>query len=203
MPSKPAKCDRCEVKLRIDPQRGSRATMLRRAKAAKGYCLSCAVHDWLRHTYPVNIQLAQSGPHILLHPQARELFGQIMQDQHADAQPDEINWNLIVENWELPWPEPVSILPTNPASQQERDDIKAGKAFGIDVGPQSPDPLGGKTTITSFEDLNLLEPGLGDGLRHALHKQLDQGGGEEEEASGEGEHAQQEPDAPDVQGELF
>lgn len=206
MPAKPIKtvvCDRCGAKLCIDPRMGSLATMLKRAKAAKGYCVHCAVHDWLRHTYPINIQLAESGPAILLHPQIRQLFGEIMRGQHADAHLDEINWNLIVENWELPWSEPMRTLPTNPVTQEELDDIKSGKRPGLSSAPPPPDPLGGKMTITSFEDLNLLQPGLGDGLRRALHDQLDQGGRKEVEAPSKTENVKQKPDAPDVQKELF
>lgn len=203
MPGKPKKaveCNRCGANLRVDPQTGSRATMLKRAETAKGYCIQCAVHDWLRHTYPPNIQLAESGPTILLHPHVQKLFGEIMDIQHSDAQLDEINWNLIVENWELPWPEPMRTLDTNPVTQQQIDDISSGKRPAFCSSPPRPDPLGGKMTITSFEELNLLEPGLGDGLRSALHEQLDS---KKLRASREPQSAEQKPDAPDVQGELF
>lgn len=174
---KTAQCNRCEMPLRIDPEPGSKATVLKRAKTGKGYCVHCATHDWLRNTYPVNVQLAESGPKILLHPQIRELFATIMQQALSDASPDEVNWNRLVEYWDLPFAEPVKPSARNPVTQKELDEVASGKRPGLgqlarEAVNRPPDPLGGKTTITSFVDLNLLEPGLGDELRTALHKQL-------------------------------
>jgi len=164
-------CERCGAKIKVDAMPGSEAKMLRRSKEPKGICINCAVHDWLRNTYPPNILLAQSGPKILLLPHIQEQFAEIMKVGFADAQPDEIDWQRIVDNWELPFPNKLKPSGMNPCSQQELDEVAAGKRPGLGqwVDPKS-DPLAGVRTITSFEQLNQLEPGLGDQFKNCLNK---------------------------------
>lgn len=143
--------------------------MLRRAKQPKGLCVHCAAHDWLRNTYPPNVLLAQSGPRVLLHPDVRKLFGQLMQTANADAKLEEINWNLIIENWELPFPDKMKPTGKNPVTEKELKRIKDGEK-----GP----PCGfsglsdGALVIHSFEELNDLKPGLGDDLKRCLDNTL-------------------------------
>jgi len=139
--------------------------MLRRAKEPKGLCINCAVHDWLRNTYPANVILAQSGPRVLVHPSVRDQFEQIMRSRHADAVPDEINWNLIVENWELPFPTPIKPSGTNPIRQRELDRIAANPDDSRDTRILG---ISRDLVIHSFEELNELEPGLGDELKEAI-----------------------------------
>lgn len=196
-----ARCNRCDMPLKVDAKPGSKAKLLRRAKTADGYCVHCAMHDWLRNTYPINLQLAESGPRILLYPHVRDVFAGIMRAGNSDATLDEINWNYIVECWDLPFPEPVKPSPLNPVTQKELDEVASGKRAGpreaVRQAVNRPaDPLGGKTTIHSFEELNLLQPGLGDDLRSALHEQL----GSEEERPGE---PNVKPQAPWKQKGLF
>jgi len=52
----------------------------------------------------------------------------------ADAMPDEINWNLIIENWDLPFPHKMKPSATNPCSQLELDEIATGKRPGLGGG---------------------------------------------------------------------
>ncbi len=70
------KCKRCGASCKVDALRDSKAKMLRHSKEPKGVCVNCAVHDWMRNTYPVNLILAQSrsGPKSLLIPQIQELL---------------------------------------------------------------------------------------------------------------------------------
>lgn len=166
-----ANCQRCGAQLKVDAVPGSEAKMLRRSKVAKGLCVNCAVHDFLRNTYPPNIQLAESGPKILLYPHIQELFANIMKAGLSDAAPDEIDWDRIVENWYLPFPTKLKTSGMNPCSQQQLDEVAAGTRPGLgSFGPSAPDPLGGKMVIKSFEELNKLEPGLGDSLKKCLQK---------------------------------
>ena len=166
-----ANCQRCGAQLKVDAVPGSEAKMLRRSKVPKGLCVNCAVHDWLRNTYPPNIILARSGPKVLLFTHIQEQFAEIMQTGFADARPDEIDWQRIVDNWDLPFLEKVRPCASNPCSQEELDEVAAGKRPGIGhMGPPKPDPLGGKMKITSFEELNILKPGLGDSLKKCLRK---------------------------------
>ena len=143
-------CQRCGERCRVDPSRDPKARMLRHSD--KGLCVNCAVHDWLRNTYPPNIILAQSGPKVLLFSHIQEQFAEIMRTGFADAKPDEIDWQKIVDNWELPFPHKMKPSASNPCSQKEIDEIAAGKRQGLGqrVTPKT-DPLDSVTTITSFE----------------------------------------------------
>lgn len=126
-------CERCKAYCKVVGPRNSKAKMLRLSKEPKGLCINCAVHDWLRNTYPPNILLAQSGPNILLYPHIQKQFADIMRIGFADAKPDEINWNLIVENWDLPFPQKIKPSATNPCTQREIDEIAAGKRPSLDL----------------------------------------------------------------------
>ncbi len=114
-------CKRCGQRCKLSETPGKKAKMLRRSKEPKGLCVNCAVHDWLRNTYPVNLLLAQSGPKSLLFPHIQEQFTGIMRTGFADAKPDEIDWQRIVDNWELPFKNKVKGTAMNPASQDVLD----------------------------------------------------------------------------------
>ncbi len=114
-------CERCGVRCRADGPQGTKAKMLCHSKEPKGLCVNCAVHDWLRNTYPVNLLLATSGPKSLLLPHIQEQFTGIMRIGFADAKPDEIDWQRIVDNWELPFKNKVKGTAMNPASQDVLD----------------------------------------------------------------------------------
>ena len=165
-------CGRCGVRLRVDGSQNSQAKMLRRAKQPKGLCVNCAVHDWLRNIYPVNMLLAESGPKGLALPHIQEQFAGIMRVGMADALPDEISWELIIENWDLPFPHKIKTTGANPCSQDELEAITAGKHPGIgSSGRPSLRQIAETGTITGLEQLNELEPGLGDDLRECLDRE--------------------------------
>lgn len=162
-------CERCGAKIKVDAVPGSKAKMLRRSKEPKGICINCAVSDWLRNTYPPNILLAQSGPKVLLFPHIQKQFTEIMKIGFADARPDEIDWQRIVDNWELPFPHKMKPSSMNPCSQEEIDAIAVGKRPGLGSPSKAAQMLiDCKGDITSFEQLNELEPGLGDELKRCL-----------------------------------
>lgn len=113
-------CQRCGQRCKVSGPPGQKAKMLRFAEGP-GLCVNCAVHDWMRNTYPVNTLLAESGPKSLLYPHIQEQFAGIMRVGFADAKPDEINWQKIVDNWELPFKNKVKATAMNPASQAVLD----------------------------------------------------------------------------------
>ena len=115
------RCGRCGAVCKVDPVAGSKATMLKRGRDPKGLCINCAAHDWLRNTYPVNLLLARSGPKGLAFPHIQEQFASLMKTANSDASPDEINWQKIIENWGLPFPNKVQARAENPAGQAELD----------------------------------------------------------------------------------
>jgi len=169
-----AHCRRCGARCRVGGAGNPGAKMLRRSNEPKGLCVNCATHDWLRNTYPVNMLLAENGPKILVHWHIREQFADIMRCGMADAKPDEINWNLMNENWDLPFPHKIKRSAANPCSQQDLDEIKSGKRRGL--GQKI--PAKNKYTICnppkvvrSFRELNEVEAGLGDELKSLLETQ--------------------------------
>lgn len=163
------RCERCNARCRVDGSGNPDAKMLRWSKG-KGLCVNCAVHDWLRNTYPCNMLLAESGPRVLAYIHIREQFAEIMRVNCADANPDEINWNLVNENWDLPFADKVKPRSDNPITQAELDDIKAGKYKAIDTPPRGGESERARNPVfcRSIEDLNKAEPGLGDKLENLL-----------------------------------
>jgi len=161
-------CERCGARCRV-AKGNPEAKMLRRSKEPKGLCVNCAVHDWFRNTYPVNMILAKSGPRVLAYEHIRDQFAQIMRAGYADARPEEINWNLISENWEIPFPHKIKPNSSNPCSQQELDDIKAGKkhAFTNKAHP-SVCEIKNMPICETFEELNRINPGLGDKVQNLI-----------------------------------
>ena len=112
---------RCGARCGVNPVAGSKARMLKRGKSPKGLCVNCAVHDFLRNTYPVNLLLAQSGPQSLAYPHIQEQFAGIMKSRCSDAMPDEIGWQAIIDNWDLPFPTKLKTSNVNPVNQAELD----------------------------------------------------------------------------------
>ena len=166
-------CDRCGARLQVGPAPGSEAKLLRRSKVPKGFCINCAVHNFLRNTYPPNIQLAESGPDILLIPHIQTVFAGIMKAGFADANPDEIDWQRIVDNWELPFSKDVKTSAMNPCSQKEIDEIAAGTRPGLGAISETSETsllVKNRGVIRSFEELNELKPGLGDELRRCVER---------------------------------
>jgi len=161
-------CKRCGAQCRIAGPPGAKAKMLQRAQGP-GLCVNCAVHDWLRNTYPPNIILAESGPKVLLYQHIQQQFAGIMRIGFADAKPDEIDWQRIVDNWELPFPHKVKARSQNPCSQLELDEIASGERPGLGSPiSKSVSEIASDLYITSFEQMNELSPGLGDEFKKCM-----------------------------------
>jgi len=167
-------CERCGARCKVAGPRNPNAKMLRRSGEAKGLCVNCAVHDWLRNTYPVNLIFTTLSPDALRLEHIQQQFTEIMRIGFADAQPDEIDWEAIIANWDLPFKNKVKATAMNPASQDVLDrepaeQVKREKLLREGLKP----PTTGRVplTITSFEQLNELEPGLGDELEKCFRKE--------------------------------
>jgi len=160
-------CNRCGAKCRVGV-RNPEAKVIRRSATPRGLCVNCATHDWLRNTYPVNMILDRSGPSILLNEIVRRQFAEILRSGNADAKIDEINWNLIAENWELPWRHKVQLSAQNPYNPdidgpRERDRRQEARRRATDE-----EAIELPMTLTSFDQLNVIEDGLGDDLKNCL-----------------------------------
>lgn len=114
-------CGRCGARCGVKPVPGSKARMLRRNAKPTGLCVNCAVHDQLRHLYPANLMLARSGPKALALPHIQDQFAALLRAAGSDAEPDEIDWASVIENWDLPFPHKLRSTATNPVTQAELD----------------------------------------------------------------------------------
>ena len=114
-------CERCGARCKVAGPRNPEAKMLRRSSEAKGLCVNCAVHDWLRNTYPVNLIFTTLSPEALRLEHIQQQFTDIMRAGFADANPDEIDWEAIIANWDLPFKNKVKATAMNPASQAVLD----------------------------------------------------------------------------------
>jgi len=123
------------------------------------------------------MQLAEYGPKILVHTHIQKLFGDIMRTAGADADPDEINWNLVNENWDLPFADKVKPRADNPVTQEQLDEIKAGKYKVMDTPPRGGafEKATNPVFCRNIEDLNKAQPGLGDEVKRLLDKNNSKG----------------------------
>lgn len=112
-------CQRCGVSCRINSIPGSKAKMLKRGSTPKGLCVNCAVHDTLRNLYPANLILARSGPKGLVLPHIQQQFFAIVQMAGTDATFEEIDWQAIIDHWDLPFRTPLKRTATNPVTETE------------------------------------------------------------------------------------
>jgi len=117
-------CLRCGAPCQLAPVPGSQARWIKKASVPRGLCINCAVHDVLRNLYPVNLLLAQSAGKGLLHPHIQDQFFHLAQMHGTDATLEEIDWQAIVANWDLPFPTKLKATACNPVSQEELDRAK-------------------------------------------------------------------------------
>ena len=95
-------CQRCSMPLRVGRPPSTEAQLLRRSSTGVGVCPTCAVRKWLE-AFMGDAHPNLKPEHLLL-PHVREQFIVIMRVGNADAKPDEINWQKLVDEWDLPIP---------------------------------------------------------------------------------------------------
>ena len=101
-------CSRCGAPGKLADSATEDARLLKHATRPEtsGYCVECAVTDFFKNRSHLAELLAMNplGSKMLLDRRVQEQFARLMQAGNADAKPEEINWQRIVENWELPFP---------------------------------------------------------------------------------------------------
>lgn len=95
-------CSRCGRGCRVAGPWKENAELFRRGKVPSGVCADCVVTQFLYNTYPINMQIDEGGPELLLKPGIREAFLSCGILERADLTIDEISWERIVANWALP-----------------------------------------------------------------------------------------------------
>ena len=97
-----ANCERCGIALQVAAARSEESAPFRRADVPKGFCADCVFTQFLYNTYPINMQLDRSGPQVLLHPEMRQAILLCGLLNRCDMNVDELDWQRIVDNWDLP-----------------------------------------------------------------------------------------------------
>ncbi len=100
-------CSRCGVLCKLASSATEEARLLRHATRPEtsGYCPDCGLTDFFKN----HSMLAQAmdmnpaGKQMLLDPRVQQQFGGIMQTGNADAKPEEINWQRVYDNWDMPF----------------------------------------------------------------------------------------------------
>jgi len=72
--------------------------------ALEGLCANCVVTEMLKNTEPISFLLAESGPSSLLLPFIQEQYGEILKAGDSELKLEEINWQIVVNQWGLPFP---------------------------------------------------------------------------------------------------
>lgn len=104
-----AECTRCKRLCALAGPPTPEARLLRFATADHvaefgGLCVDCATTGFLKAIEIVPATIERHGVAMLLNPHVQKQFITLMISGKADARPDEINWQNVVDNWDLPFP---------------------------------------------------------------------------------------------------
>jgi hypothetical protein len=101
-------CSRCGQPCKLATTSTEDARLLRHATHPEtaGYCPDCATTDFFKNHSPFGQIIefhGNAGKAMLLDPRVQQQFASLMQTGKADASPDEINWQRVHDNWNLPF----------------------------------------------------------------------------------------------------
>jgi hypothetical protein len=97
------RCERCNLSMRVRVQKANPDAMLMRyAESGKGLCASCAATMFLHSVEHIKKTIDEKRE-MLLWPAMQQQFTVLMAAGQADAKPEEINWQAVHDNWELPF----------------------------------------------------------------------------------------------------
>ena len=103
-------CSRCGMPCKLAASATEDARLLKHATRLEmsGYCPDCAVTDFFKNRSHLAelMEMNPIGKKMLLDPRVQQQFADILQAGNADAQPQEINWQRVHDNWELPFQKP-------------------------------------------------------------------------------------------------
>lgn len=97
-----AYCNRCGIPCKIATQSNEDARLLRKSTIPQGYCPDCAVAHFLQVVSPLGQLIHDPAKQLLWEP-AQKQFAEVMKAGGADLNPEQINWQRVVENWDLPF----------------------------------------------------------------------------------------------------
>lgn len=101
-------CSRCGVLCKLADTCTEDARLLKKATKPEtsGFCPECAVAHFFQVVSPFGQIIAgnPAGKEMLLAPHVQQQFAGLMQSGNADLKSEEINWQRVHDNWELPFP---------------------------------------------------------------------------------------------------
>ena len=104
-------CDRCGVRLWVSGPGKDEATVMRLAAEPLGYCANCAISQYIQFDYHFGprgqgglIDSIDANPSLILLPIFQQTMGNLLDHGKADSDGSDINWQVVVDQWRLPWP---------------------------------------------------------------------------------------------------
>ena len=101
-----AHCARCAVRLQRTAG-NPEARLLKRTTDDYGFCVNCAITEWLKSLPIVSERpkkMRPLDPRCFRFPHVQDQMARLLAVGHADANPEEIDWDEVIANWELPFP---------------------------------------------------------------------------------------------------
>lgn len=100
-------CSRCGCPCVVGPAGAPDAQIIRRATKPGGVCAACALTGWLKRgplRETLDRAIDRTGVAIFEFPAVRAEIERLMRGAKSDATPEEIDWDALVANWNLPAP---------------------------------------------------------------------------------------------------
>ncbi len=101
-------CSRCGRPCQLADSSTKDARLLRAATTPEisGYCPDCGTTDFFKNHSPFGQIIefrGKEGKAMLLDPRVQMQFAGLLRTGKADAKPEEINWQAVHDNWDLPF----------------------------------------------------------------------------------------------------
>jgi hypothetical protein len=93
-------CERCATPCKVNPDRNEAARLLRRSLST-GVCANCGITEFLKTMEPLATVIKAKGLDVLLIPAVQAQAAAVLAAGQADAAPEEIDWRVVVEQWDL------------------------------------------------------------------------------------------------------
>jgi hypothetical protein len=97
-------CQRCGFGPLVGGEGRPDALLLRRAH--EGVCVSCAITQFIKSTPAMMMGIERNGVEMLRDGRFGPSWARLMATGKSDATAAEIDWNRVVDNWDLPDPKP-------------------------------------------------------------------------------------------------
>jgi hypothetical protein len=97
-------CPRCYQPCRVSGSSNDEARLMRRSNSRHGLCPNCAITEFILSVETFKNSICKIGPRLILEPRFQHAFSELLKIGKADADPSEINWQVVYENWDLPFP---------------------------------------------------------------------------------------------------